>query len=94
MLYVMYVTFYKHFMGFQIEQRSQPIVIDQTVALFWSLNLIESTPFSGLIQQLYPTASISGKPEKEFPFMATMGQMPNIPWNKMSVGTRHMHYSI
>jgi hypothetical protein len=48
-----------------------------------------SKPLSGLIQPVNVTLTITGKLQKELLFMATVRQMPYVPWYVMSIGPRH-----
>ena len=45
----------------------------------------------GLIQPLQIPMPILRKFEKEFSLMATVCDMPDVPWNEMSFCSRHMH---
>ena len=50
----------------------------------------QSIPLLGLIQPLHIAMAILREFEKEFSFMASVGDMPNVTRNKMSFCSRHM----
>ncbi len=69
-----------------------PGIIHQKVDMIGSDRIIQdcnSKPLSGLIQPVNVTLTITSKLQKELLLMATVRQMPYVPWYVMSICPRH-----
>ena len=48
-------------------------------------------PLLGLVQPLQIAMAILRELQEELPLMASMSNMPDVPWDIMSFCSRHMH---
>jgi hypothetical protein len=69
-----------------------PGIFHQKMDMIGSDRIIQdcnSKPLSGLIQPVNVTLTITGKLQNELLLMATVRQMPYVPWYVMSICPRH-----